>query len=710
MAIISSHRFMKNVRYLLFVIQVSFICNAQTLNLPPRPNDAPTGSDFAQILWNLTLTDRENAIFIQIMNGNVPDFQKNLVPITFTQLVNGTQYQITYYSLSDYMAVGCDTNYFLIPMTPILAQKLCNNLKCTLPTRKMVNQIWSYASVKLEPAPIPPSDTMTTVPVMWQHNQIVWQQRQAVIGYHPLGELVGGDKKDVVVSNLIYGYPPPNRVVIYGWHYLNGTPIQPLYNGHSETYVDYSHGIRLVQDSITINGQPGSITDILQNDSLHVLFSDEGKISIPFYPLSSSSTNPTSVWAILSNGLNSLKLQVYNDPTVTHYIAHLSADGKNFTRSLLLEKLNPVINELETDSIYYIKLQAVGADTSNFSEVLAGVPSGSKATVLIVNGFDRSYTGNTYNFVRMHGPAVKNYGYSFDSATNETIYYSMINLEDYEIVDWILGTESTINETFSSAEQNYVSAFLKKGGALFVSGSEIAWDLDYKGSTTDKSFFGNYLKAEYIADAPNNLSNTYYTAEGIAGSVFEEIKNITFDNGTHGTYNVSWPDVINGKNGGVNVLKYSGLASANTAGVVYKGLFPGGANNGGLVYFGFPFETIYPESKRFEVMSKVLDYLSDLTDMSDNINYTPQEYVLYQNYPNPFNPSTIISWQIPEAGYITIVIFDVLGRRIKTLINEYKQPGKYEISFNAADLSSGVYYYQLKTENYKATNKMMVIK
>jgi hypothetical protein len=143
---------------------------------------------------------------------------------------------------------------------------------------------------------------------------------------------------------------------------------------------------------------------------------------------------------------------------------------------------------------------------------------------------------------------------------------------------------------------------------------------------------------------------------------------------------------------------------------VYKGLFPGGTVNGGVVYFGFPFEAIYPESKRFEVMNNVLNFFGDLTDVSDNINQIPQKYVLYQNYPNPFNPNTKISWQMPEAGFVTIVIYDVLGRQIKILVNEYKQPGIHEITFNADELSSGVYYYQLKTDNYTSTNKMMVMK
>lgn len=705
-------KMLRNLFLCLLLFHFSSFTYAQSLNLPPRPLNALTGSEFAQLVWDYSLTDRENEIYSQIMSGNIPEFQRNLVPVNFNQTVGGLNYQVTYYVLPDYLAIGSDSDYFLIPMTPILAQKLCNNLQCTMPTRKMVNQIWSNASVKLAPSPIPPSPAMTTVPVFWEHNQIVWQQREAVIQSHPLGELVAGDKKDVVISNLIYGNPPPNRVVIYGWHYQDGTPIQPLYSGHSETYVDYSHGIRLVQDSITINGQPASIKSVLQNDSLHVLFSDEGRIPQPYYPLTTSLINPPNAWCVLSNGENSLKLKIHNDPLVTHYLVHLSTNGINFPNSVLLDKQNLIITNLNTDTVYYIKLQAVGTDTSSYSEVLTGIPNTAEKKVLIVNGFDRAYLGNTRDFIKMYASAVKNYGYNFESTSNEAVTYGLINLNNYDIICWILGTESTVDETFSLSEQNYVSSYLQNGGALFVSGSEIAWDLDYKGSTTDKNFFWNFLKAEYVADAPNNQSNTFYTAEGIAGSVFDGITNINFDNGTHGTYNVSWPDVINGKNGGVNSLKYSNLSSLNSAGIVYKGLFPGGTTNGGLVYFGFPFESIYPESKSFEVMNKVLGFLSDLTDVSDNINQTPREYILYQNYPNPFNPSTKISWQMPESGYVTIAIYDILGREIETIINDYYEAGNHSTVYNInlSRLSSGAYFYQLKTNSFVDRKKMMLIK
>ena len=109
-------------------------------------------------------------------------------------------------------------------------------------------------------------------------------------------------------------------------------------------------------------------------------------------------------------------------------------------------------------------------------------------------------------------------------------------------------------------------------------------------------------------------------------------------------------------------------------------------------------------------MNEVLEFLSDLTDISDNTNYLPQEYILYQNYPNPFNPSTTISWQSPVGCYQTLKVYDLLGREVATLVDEYREAGRYGVVFDASELSSGVYYYQLQTEIYTAANKMMVIK
>ncbi|MCL6495470.1 MAG: T9SS type A sorting domain-containing protein [Ignavibacterium sp.] len=99
----------------------------------------------------------------------------------------------------------------------------------------------------------------------------------------------------------------------------------------------------------------------------------------------------------------------------------------------------------------------------------------------------------------------------------------------------------------------------------------------------------------------------------------------------------------------------------------------------------------------------------------ENNENVPMSFVLYQNYPNPFNPSTTISWQSPVGSRQTIKIFDILGREVATLVDEYKEAGFYKIEFNSAqvsrtELASGVYFYRLQAGNFVETKKMMLLK
>ena len=94
--------------------------------------------------------------------------------------------------------------------------------------------------------------------------------------------------------------------------------------------------------------------------------------------------------------------------------------------------------------------------------------------------------------------------------------------------------------------------------------------------------------------------------------------------------------------------------------------------------------------------------------LGENINVT--EYDLSQNYPNPFNPSTTIRYAIPKDGMVTLKIYDILGREIKTLVNEYKTKGLYEVNFDASSLASGMYIYEISSGDYKASKKMTLIK
>jgi len=88
----------------------------------------------------------------------------------------------------------------------------------------------------------------------------------------------------------------------------------------------------------------------------------------------------------------------------------------------------------------------------------------------------------------------------------------------------------------------------------------------------------------------------------------------------------------------------------------------------------------------------------------------PTEYTLYQNFPNPFNPTTTIKYDLPNTSEVSLIIYDILGRKVKSLVNENQQAGRYELSFNASGLASGVYVYQLRTEKYVNTKKMILLR
>ncbi|MCX7878677.1 MAG: T9SS type A sorting domain-containing protein, partial [Ignavibacteria bacterium] len=88
----------------------------------------------------------------------------------------------------------------------------------------------------------------------------------------------------------------------------------------------------------------------------------------------------------------------------------------------------------------------------------------------------------------------------------------------------------------------------------------------------------------------------------------------------------------------------------------------------------------------------------------------PDRFNLFQNYPNPFNPETKIKFQVPELSNIKIIVFDLLGREVESLVNEKLTPGTYEVNWNAEEVPSGVYFCRMMTENYSQTIKLALIK
>lgn len=269
------------------LLQIILICFgsrifAQNLPLPARDKHALDGTDFAQKISALDLAAREKIITDEIFAGNVPTFLRQFCAVTVTNVSAGLTNVATFFAAPDYLAIGSDENYLLIPISPNTAQRIADSVGCVLPTRKMVDEIYAAAAVKLTPSPIPPSPAMTTVPVFVQHNETVGTQRAAFFNSQPFGALVAGHKKDVVISARLAGVT--NKVAIYGWHQTNGVPVQPLYLGHTAAWVDYSQCIRLILQTMIVNGAQKPVAAVLADPKLCGLISDEGVMTNARYP------------------------------------------------------------------------------------------------------------------------------------------------------------------------------------------------------------------------------------------------------------------------------------------------------------------------------------------------------------------------------------------------------------------------------------------
>jgi Secretion system C-terminal sorting domain len=107
-------------------------------------------------------------------------------------------------------------------------------------------------------------------------------------------------------------------------------------------------------------------------------------------------------------------------------------------------------------------------------------------------------------------------------------------------------------------------------------------------------------------------------------------------------------------------------------------------------------------------LSQKYNFITGVNDLAQNI--MPDKFILSQNFPNPFNPSTTIKYSIPISGFVTLKVYDVLGKEVATLVNEEKPAGNHEVTFNAANLSSGVYLYTLQAGSYTQTKKLILMK
>ncbi len=201
----------------------------------------------------------------------------------------------------------------------------------------------------------------------------------------------------------------------------------------------------------------------------------------------------------------------------------------------------------------------------------------------------------------------------------------------------------------------------------------------------------------YSDSTPVGPFNDSFVASGVA-SRFYEITVTPQNAGSNSSYNASLR------------LYYS---DTDIQGINESNLKLVRLTNDGWIYVGGTVNTIdnYVEANGIQQVG--LFAFSDpdsITNVNSNENGLVTDFKLEQNYPNPFNPSTKIKYSIPQAEFVALKIFDVLGNEITTLVNEEKSAGNYEVNLNAANLSSGIYFYKLQAGSFVETKKMILMK
>ncbi len=361
------------------------------------------------------------------------------------------------------------------------------------------------------------------------------------------------------------------------------------------------------------------------------------------------------------------------------------------------------IAEDEPSYYFIVSIDSVSPPNESwYSDIYGFAPDAEGRRILIVDGFDRTESSGSWNeprhnFAAVHGEALAANGIGFETVANEAVVEGLVDLADYHAVFWMVGDESTADETFSNAEQEFVRAYLEGGGRLFVSGSEIAWDLDQRGSAADRAFIRNYLKVAYAGDRADSRQVT-----GVQGGIFDGA-NLTFG---LAPYLEDYPDYFTPVGGSVATLRYG---DGNVAAIEYAGTFGGGTEEGKLVVMGFPFETIHGIRTREAMMERVVQFFfPGPTPIEDADGLVPR-FELAQPYPNPGREWTSLAFELPHAGRIELAAYDVLGREVARLADGDYPPGRHSLRWYP-DVAPGLYFVRLRAGALTKTQRLVIVR
>lgn len=380
----------------------------------------------------------------------------------------------------------------------------------------------------------------------------------------------------------------------------------------------------------------------------------------------------------------------------------------NISNDLTPQDTQYVFSSYPNNSLTYFRLNAYDnaafPNLSDSSDAYGFQLSPDGPQILIIDGFDRTtgyWPQSSHTFVMKYGKILSELDLAFNTCSDDAIRTGRVSLNDYPIIIYLLGDELGDKKVISSEEQFALRDYLINGGKLIISGSEIGSDLNTSGVTDDEEFYQNYLKAVFIADSANSRDLT-----GAAGTVFEGF-----------TTRITPPqdmiyksDIIQANNS--DPLLY--FTDGNCAGIYYSGFFGTSLIYGRLAHFSFPIELIADYNDRKGLIGRILGLFGVVSSISKKYSgNNPVEYALYQNFPNPFNPSTVIGWQLAVESQVELSIYTISGEKVATLVSERQKAGRHQVEWDVSRhgrIASGIYYYQIRTDEFQDVKKMILLR
>ena len=269
-----------------------------------------TGTQFRELLKDMSVDKREAAIRQALADGEVPDWLTSWQPVTVQAMVNGKLRELVYWVSPDVLAIGTNDDFMRVRPWPATFQWYADKSDLVMPTTRMIDQIFAQAAYKFSPELVHPHSVSTE---SWNKSDAQIAAQGAKLGYMPGTGLAAGMMKDVVNGPGLDG----SRVAIYGWHDptnrsgIGRSPIQSYSTVHDSKFSDYSHGARLVKRQATLDGAEIDLGKLQKDPELYPLVQkmigeagavqgEGGPLTNDKFPTSSTNSPPTMLMSVFA--------------------------------------------------------------------------------------------------------------------------------------------------------------------------------------------------------------------------------------------------------------------------------------------------------------------------------------------------------------------------------------------------------------------------